>query len=76
MRTCQCAHPSADIMSEYWDGACGACGRFIDLTAKSTFYIAPADDPRDEWRAGYEGNHFATRDEAEAEVPQIGRAHV
>lgn len=36
-----------------------------------TYYIAPADDRLDEYAAGYDGNVFATREEAEAEIPHL-----
>lgn len=29
-----------------------------------TFYIAPVDNPKDQYRAGYDGNAFDTWDEA------------
>ncbi len=39
--------------------------------ASGTFYIAPASDRRDEFAAGYDGNVFATREQAEAEIPHL-----
>ncbi len=42
--------------------------------ASGTFYIAPAGDPRNEYAAGYDGNVFATRAEAEAEIPHLTAA--
>jgi hypothetical protein len=39
--------------------------------ASGTFYIAPAGDPRNEYAAGYDGNVFATRAEAEKATVRI-----
>jgi hypothetical protein len=36
-----------------------------------TFYIAPASDHRDEFAAGYDANVFATREQAESEIPHL-----
>lgn len=36
-----------------------------------TWYLAPSSDPDDEWSAGYDGNVFASRDEAVAAVPGL-----
>lgn len=38
---------------------------------RDSWYLAPASDPSDEWAAGYDGNDFATREEAEAVIPQL-----
>lgn len=37
-------------------------------TRKPTWYLAPTTDRSDEWSAGYDGNAFTTREEAEAAI--------
>jgi len=39
-----------------------------------TFYVAPATQPDDEWACGYDGNVFASADEAEAEIHALAAA--
>lgn len=41
---------------------------------KERFWIAPADNPRDRYAAGYDGNHFRTRREAQRTIASL-RAH-
>lgn len=36
-----------------------------------TWYLAPASNMSDEWAAGYDGNVFATREQAEAAIPAL-----
>lgn len=36
-----------------------------------TWYLAPSDDPADEYSAGFDGNTFGSREEAEAEIPHL-----
>lgn len=38
------------------------------------FFIAPVTNPTDEYAAGYDNNRFATREEAEAEIPHLAAA--
>lgn len=38
------------------------------------FWIAPAEDPRDRYAAGYDGNHFRTRREAQRAIASL-RSH-
>lgn len=40
-------------------------------TSDLPFYLAPASSPRDQHAAGYDGNGFATREEAEAAIPGL-----
>lgn len=36
-----------------------------------SWFLAPATDRSDEFAAGYDGNTFATREEAEAAIPAL-----
>ena len=36
--------------------------------AAGTWYLAPVTNLADEWAAGYDGNTFKSREEAEAEI--------
>lgn len=37
----------------------------------ATWYLAPVTDPSNEWAAGFDGNVFASRAEAEAAIPAL-----
>lgn len=39
--------------------------------APGSWFLAPADDRSNEHAAGYDGNTFATREEAEAAIPVL-----
>lgn len=39
--------------------------------AMGTWYLAPVDDRSNDYAAGYDGNVFATEDEALAEIPHL-----
>lgn len=41
--------------------------------ARSRFWIAPASDPRDRYAAGYNGNRFATKGEAQQAIESLRR---
>ena len=43
-------------------------------TSDEPFWIAPADKPRDRYAAGYDGNHFRTRREAQRAIASL-RSH-
>ncbi len=49
------------------------CGAEHDTDPRrpGTWYLAPDNDPADEFAAGYDGNSFATRAEAEREIPAL-----
>lgn len=42
--------------------------------APGTWFLAPSDDYTDDYAAGYDGNTFATREEAEAAIEGLGEA--
>jgi hypothetical protein len=44
------------------------------MNTKSTWYIAPVHDASDEYAAGYDGNAFASCEEAEAAIPSLAEA--
>ena len=39
-----------------------------------TYHVVPANDPRDLYAAGYDGNHFSSRDEAAAALLTVAEA--
>lgn len=69
---CECGAESAG-----WHGdpfgtreyACAAC--YYADHAERRYAICPADSPANDYAAGYDGNGFATADDARAEIPRI-----
>jgi hypothetical protein len=42
-----------------------------DLSTATYYTIVPASDPSDDYAAGYDGNQFKTREDAEAAIPAL-----
>ncbi len=71
--------PEADCRDG--DESCPECVLLLSILrrahrerASGTFYIAPAGNRCDEYSAGYDGNVFLYRDEAEREVARLADA--
>ncbi len=56
------APPLANVEDARDDGGCEFC---------HSYWLAPASDPTDRYAAGFDGNHFATRDEAEDAIETL-----